>query len=129
VAPPNSPLPRVSATAGTWSVWLAVGSFLVVIVLQTVWGYSILMPQWKLVEGEPDPAYIAQYNVGTALFSGTGLVLAIAAILFGAKSIGGAKPFPRDQSGRKAAVVRGWIGMCLGTLLVLYSIMVASYIW
>ena len=126
---PQAPVSPVSPTAGMWSVGLAVGSFLVVIVLNAVWSFFILIPQWRLVDGEPDPAYIAQYNVGTALFSGAGLVLAIAAIPFGAKSIGDAKPFPRDQSGRKAAVVRGWIGMGLGILLVLYSIMVASYIW
>ena len=92
------------------SVWLAVGSFLLVFVLMNVWGLFILLPQWKLVGGEPDPAYIAQSNVGTALFAGTSLVLAIAAVYFGARSIDGAKPAPPGETGKKAAIVCGGIG-------------------
>jgi len=56
-------------------------------------------------------------------------VLAIAAVVLGAKSIGGAKLFPPARPGRNVAVVLGWIGICLGTLLALYSILLASYIW
>ena len=123
MANPHAPLPLVSTTAGTWSVWLALGSFLVGFVLRTVWNLFILFPQWKLVGGEPDPAYLAQYDVGNALFSVAGIVLAIAAVASGIISIGEAKPFPPGEVGRKAALVRGWIGICLGGLFLLFSLM------
>lgn len=123
MANPHAPLPLVSTTAGTWSVWLGVGSFLVGFLLRAVWTFFILIPQWKLVGGEPDPAYLVQHDVGNALFSVAGIVLAIAAVVSGVKSIGDAKPFPVGQAGRKAALVRGWIGICLGTLFVLFSLM------
>lgn len=126
MADPDASLAPVSTTAGRWSIWLAVGSFLVVLVFQTAWSFLILIPQWRLVGGEPDPAYVLQYDVGTALFSVTGLVLAIAAVAFGAKSIAGANPLPRDHAGRKGALVRGWIGICLGALLAVHSINMLS---
>lgn len=125
----RAPLPPVPTGAGTWSVWLAVGSILVVIVLQTVWGLFILMPQWTLVAGEADPNYIVQHNVGTALFSGVGIVMALAAIVLGARSVGDAKSVAREYPGRRAARVRGGIGISLGTLVVLYSFMMLSFIF
>ena len=130
MAYPNAPLPPLVPTkAGTWSVWSAVGSFLVVFVLHAIWTFFILIPQWKLVGGEPDPAYIAHYNLGTALFSGAGLVLAIAAVAFGVRSILVATSFSPGEAGRRTAIVRGWIGICLGILFAVYSVMLASYIW
>ena len=80
-----------------------------------------------MVGGEPDPAYIVQFNVGSAMFSGAGFVLAVAAVYLGAKSIDGAKSSPPGQAGQTAAMVRGSIGVCLGILLAVCSPIAPSY--
>jgi hypothetical protein len=126
---PHTPPNTVPTAPGAWSIWLAVSSLLIAVVLQLIWGWYILLPQWKLVGGEPDPNYISQQNIGTALFSGTGIVLALAAAITGTLSIGGARNFRRRQPGRLSAMVRGWTAIAIGSLVILYCIISLSVIF
>ncbi|WP_394551039.1 hypothetical protein ACDF64_10475 [Agromyces sp. MMS24-JH15] len=104
-------------------------SILVGFVLQAIWSLFILMPQWKLVGGEPDPAYLTQHDVGTALFSGVAILIAVAASSFGSRSISEAGPVERGRPGRAAAIARGWIGIVLAALGGLYAMTTMSSLW